>query len=100
MGMPAGKLTPSPEQGLAGGGNSGKTGAEKANYRALKTGDAQMRAQFVRTLAEYSELGGKVNFDDLDTIAAEAIASLMPPASQPQPGPTTDRPPVEPDSRP
>ena len=99
-----GSLGPPPvpvvDQHGDGSGNSGKTGAEKANYRALKTGDAQMRAQFVRTLAEYSELGGKVNFDDLDTIAAEALASLMPPAPQPIPDPTTDRPPVEPDSRP
>ena len=34
MGMPEGAVTPSPEQGLGGGGNSGFTGAEGLAMRA------------------------------------------------------------------
>ena len=115
MGMPAGKLTPSPERGLAGGGNSGKTGAEKANYRTLKTGEAMQRLQAARVAMEIVEYiygsagdGAISEFVDeafaleIDAIcvAREAMASLVAPAPQPLPEPTTDRPPVEPDSKP
>ena len=88
-----------PQQGGTGAGNSGKTGGEGAQMRAMKAGEAQMRAQFVRTLAEYSELGGKVNFDALDAIAAEAIAALLPTEPQPLPGPS-NREPIPPSNRP
>jgi len=114
MGMPAGKLTPSPERGLAGGGNSGKTGAEKATYRALKDGQAIQRINAMN-VAVPLVLASEAALDDFDDggesradalimkcllILEEAVESLVPPAPQPLPEPTTDRPPVEPDSKP
>ena len=107
MGMPAGKLTPSPEQGLAGGGGVPPSPTAGAQFRALKTGEAMQRLQAADKALDISAKLAEVGFVDeaaeieLDvvTITREAIASLVPPAPQPLPGPSGSEP-IEPENRP
>ena len=110
-----GSLGPPPvpvvDQHGDGSGNAPPSPTAGAEFRALKDGQAIQRINAMNVATPLLVTARATCADDyadrIDTllnkcllILEEAIESLVPPAPQPIPDPTTDRPPVEPDSRP
>ena len=110
--MPAGAVTPSDQQGLAGGGGVPSSPTAGAEMRILGVGDAMQRLQASRVAMEIverierkgdmteevSEIAHDIELSAI-CVASEAISSLLPQEPQPLPGPSNVEP-IDSNSRP